>query len=454
MYADVLGRQRNFFRSGETKQIDFRKEQLRKLRDVLQDHEERFYDAIQQDLGKSAFETFTTEISFIYNEIDYFIKNLSSLAKPRKVGTNIINQLGSSKIYWEPFGNTLAIGAWNYPYQLSFVPAVCALAAGNTVILKPSENSPSTAAAMEAAINENFPDEYFHVFQGGVNETTEILKLRFDKIFFTGSPHIGKIVYQAASAHLTPVTLELGGKSPTVVTQSANIEVAARRIVWGKFLNAGQTCIAPDYLYVHEQVRDVLLDAIKRNIGKYKYLPGSENYTRIINPRHFKRLIGFIDQKKIFTGGHYDEDILFIEPTILQNVTWEDKVMQEEVFGPILPVLDYKDFNEVINIIQNHEKPLSAYIFTNNHAEKEAFISKISFGGGCVNDTVMHISNPNLPFGGIGNSGIGSYHGKFGFEAFSHRKSVIDKATWGEPDLRYPPYTETKKKWIRRLQGG
>ncbi len=453
IYADILERQRKFFRSGVTKQVDFRKEQLRKLRDVLRNHEEKLYDAIQQDLGKSAFETFTTEISFIYNEIDYFLKNLESLVKPHKVSTNIINQLGSSRIYSEPFGNTLAIGAWNYPYQLSFVPAVCALAAGNTVILKPSENAPNTAAAMEAVVNENFPDEYFHVFQGGVEETTEILKLQFDKIFFTGSPHIGKIVYQAAAVHLTPVTLELGGKSPAIVTPSANIEVAARRIVWGKFLNAGQTCIAPDYLYVHQQVREALLTAIKRNIEKFQYLPGSENYTRIINSRHFKRLIGFIDQAKVFTGGRYDEDKLFIEPTILQHVTWEDKVMQDEVFGPVLPVLDYNDFNEVVDIIQSHEKPLSAYIFTNNNTEKEAFVSKISFGGGCINDTVMHISNPNLPFGGIGNSGIGSYHGKYGFETFSHRKAVMDKATWGEPDLRYPPYTNTKKKWIRRLQG-
>lgn len=453
IYADILERQRKFFRSGVTKQVVFRKEQLRKLLDVLRNHEERLYDAIQQDLGKSAFETFTTEISFIYNEIDYFLKNLESLIKPQKVSTNIINQLGSSRIYSEPFGNILAIGAWNYPYQLSFLPAVCALAAGNTVILKPSENAPNTAAAMEAVVNENFPNEYFHVFQGGVEETTEILKLQFDKIFFTGSPHIGKIVYQAASAHLTPVTLELGGKSPAIVTPSANIEVAARRIVWGKFLNAGQTCIAPDYLYVHQQVREALLTAIKRNIEKFQYLPGSENYTRIINPRHFKRLIGFIDQAKVFAGGRYDEGKLFIEPTILQHVTWEDKVMQDEVFGPILPVLDYNDFNEVVDIIQSHEKPLAAYIFTNNNAEKEAFVSKISFGGGCINDTVMHISNPNLPFGGIGNSGIGSYHGKYGFETFSHRKAVMDKATWGEPDLRYPPYTDSKKKWIRRLQG-
>ncbi len=450
-FQNILKEQREFFNSQKTKNLSFRKMYLEKLRDVILKNEELLYEAISKDFGKSKFETYAVEISFVLKDIDYFLKNLKSLSRPKRVGTNIANQFGSSKIHPEPLGCTLVIGAWNYPYQLSLSPMVAALAAGNTCILKPSEIAENTMKAMSKIINENFPKEYLHVIEGGIEETTEILKLKFDKIFFTGSTKVGKIVYEAAAKNLTPVILELGGKSPVIVTSEANFEVAAKRIVWGKFLNSGQTCVAPDYILVDEKVKDSFLDSLKSYIQKFNYQPDSEHYTRIINDRNFDRLISLIDQEKVFFGGKYDASKRYIEPTIMNNVTWDDAVMQEEIFGPILPVLTFKNFNEALLQIGAHEKPLSAYLFTNDSEEKENFISKISFGGGCINDVAMHLSNDSLPFGGVGNSGMGNYHGKFGFEAFSHQKSILDRATWGEPDLKYPPYTEKKLNWIKKL---
>lgn len=450
-FTDILEGQKTFFNSQKTKSLSFRRIHLEKLREVVLHNENLLYEAIDKDFGKSRFETYAVELSFILKDIDYYLKNLKSLTKPKRVSTNLANQLGSSKIYAEPLGNTLVIGAWNYPYQLSLSPLVAAMAAGNTCILKPSEIAENTMKAMAKIINENFPKDYLFVAEGGVEETTEILKLKFDKIFFTGSPKVGKIIYEAAAKHLTPVTLELGGKSPVVVTSSANFDVAAKRIVWGKFLNAGQTCVAPDYVLIDEKVKDSFLDSLKMYIQKYKYEAGSEQYTQIINDRNFERLLKLIDQEKIFYGGNSDAAKRFIEPTIMQNVTWEDAVMQEEIFGPILPVLTFKNFNEALIQINKQEKPLSAYLFTGKSEEKKNFISKISFGGGCINDVAMHLSNEALPFGGVGNSGIGNYHGKFGFEAFSHQKGILDRATWGEPDLKYPPYSEKKLKWIKKL---
>lgn len=450
-FQDILTQQRELFNSQKTKSLNYRKIYLEKLKEVLIKNEDLLYEAIYEDFGKSKFDTFTTEISFVLKDIDYFLKNLKSLSKPKRMRTNLANQLGSSKIHSDPLGCTLVIGAWNYPYQLSLSPMVAALAAGNTCILKPSEMAENSMKAMAKIINENFPKEYLFVAEGGVEEITEILKLKFDKIFFTGSPKVGQIIYEAAAKHTTPVVLELGGKSPAIVTSSANFEVAAKRIVWGKFLNAGQTCVAPDYILVDEKVKDSFLDSLKSYIQKFNYQPGSEQYTRIINDRNFERLVKLIDQDKIFYGGKTDAAIKYIEPTILQNVTWDDAVMQEEIFGPILPVLTFKNFNEALLQIAEHEKPLSAYLFTDDSEEKENFVSKISFGGGCINDVVMHLSNDNIPFGGVGNSGIGNYHGKFGFEAFSHQKAILDRATWGEPDLKYPPYTDKKLEWIKKL---
>ena len=450
-FQNILSDQRNLFNSQKTKNLKFRKMYLEKLKEVLLKNEELLYDSIYKDFGKSKFDTFTTEISFVLKDINYFLKNLNSLAKPKKVRTNLANQLGSSKIYPEPLGCTLVIGAWNYPYQLSLSPVVAALAAGNTCILKPSEIAENTMKAMAKIINENFPKDYFYVAEGGIEETTEILKLKFDKIFFTGSPKVGQIIYEAAAKHLTPVTLELGGKSPAIVTSSANFDVAAKRIVWGKFLNAGQTCVAPDYILVDEKVKDSFLDSLQSYIQKFNYHSESENYTQIINQRNFDRLVNLIDQEKVYFGGKTDAAKRYIEPTIMHDVTWNDKVMQEEIFGPILPVLTFKNFNEALLQIAAYEKPLSAYLFSDNSEEKEEFTTKISFGGGCINDVVMHLSNDYLPFGGVGNSGIGNYHGKYGFDAFSHQKAVLDRATWGEPDLKYPPYNDKKLNWIKKL---
>lgn len=450
-FQEILDSQRVFFNSQKTKNLTLRKMYLEKLKEVIVDNEDLLYEAIDKDFGKSKFDTFTTEISFVLKDIDYFLNHLNSLSKPKRVRTNLANQLGSSKVYPEPLGCTLVIGAWNYPYQLSLSPVVAALAAGNTCILKPSEIAENSMKAMVKIINENFPKEYFHVLEGGIEETTEILKLKFDKIFFTGSPKVGQIVYEAAAKHLTPVTLELGGKSPVIVTHTANFEVAAKRIVWGKFLNAGQTCVAPDYLLIDEKIKDSFLDSLKEHIQKFKYTEGAEQYTQIINDKNFERLMKLIDPTKVFLGGKSDSTKRYIEPTILQNVTWDDAVMKEEIFGPILPVLTFKNFNEALAQISAYEKPLSAYLFTDESEEKEKFISQISFGGGCINDVVMHLSNDNLPFGGVGNSGIGNYHGKYGFEAFSHMKAVLNRVTWGEPDLKYPPYSEKKLKWIKKL---
>lgn len=450
-FQNILANQRDFFNTQKTKSLKFRKMYLEKLKEVLLKNEELLCDSIYKDFGKSKFDTYTTEISFVIKDIDYFLNNLKSLAKPKSVRTNLANQFGSSKIYSEPLGCTLVIGAWNYPLQLSLSPMVAALAAGNTCIVKPSEIAENCMKAMAKIINENFPKEYLFVAEGGVEETTEILKLKFDKIFFTGSPKVGKIIYEAAAKHLTPVVLELGGKSPAIVTSSANFEVAAKRIVWGKFLNAGQTCVAPDYILVDEKVKDSFLDSLKSYIQKFNYQADSKEYTQIINDRNFERLTKLIDRDKVFFGGKTDAAKRFIEPTILQNVTWYDAVMQEEIFGPILPVLTFKNFNEALIQIAAQEKPLSAYLFTSSSEEKENFVSKISFGGGCINDVVMHLSNDYLPFGGVGNSGIGNYHGKFGFDAFSHQKSILDRATWAEPDFKYPPYTDKKLNWIKKL---
>ncbi|MDY0930356.1 aldehyde dehydrogenase [Chryseobacterium sp. CFBP8996] len=448
---EVVSQQKAFFKTQQTKNIRFRKMYLEKLRDVILQNENLLYEAIYKDFGKSKFDTFTTEISFILNDIKYYLKNLKSLSKPKKVRTNLANQFGKSRIHSEPLGNILVIGAWNYPYQLSLSPIVAALAAGNCCILKPSEIAENTMKVMAKIINENFPPEYLYAYEGGIDETTELLKLKFDKIFFTGSTKVGKIVYKAAAENLTPVTLELGGKSPAIITKDANLEVAAKRIVWGKFLNAGQTCVAPDYLLVEKSVQEQFLEMLRKYIREFKYEINSEQYTKIINQKNFQRLIKLIDKDKIYFGGNSDEQKRYIEPTILTNINWKDEIMQEEIFGPILPVISFTNLNLILNEILEHDKPLAAYLFTNTTEEKESFTNKISFGGGCINDVIMHLGNENLPFGGVGNSGIGNYHGKFGFETFSHQKAVLQRATWGEPDIKYPPYSEKKLGWIKRF---
>lgn len=449
--SEIVSKQKEFFSTHQTKNIKFRRMYLEKLKELIIDNENLLYEAIKKDFGKSRFDTFTTEISFVINDINYYLKNLKSLSSSKRVRTNLINQIGKSIIFPEPLGNVLVIGAWNYPYQLSLSPVIAALAAGNCCIVKPSEIAENTMKAMTKIINENFPPGYLYSYEGGVEKTTELLKLKFDKIFFTGSTKIGKIIYEAASKNLTPVTLELGGKSPAIVTKEANLEIAAKRIVWGKFLNAGQTCVAPDYVLVEETVQEQFLETLRKYIKTFNYQPESEHYTQIINLKNFDRLAGLINADKIYHGGKYNRENRFIEPTILTNISWDDDVMQDEIFGPILPVISFNNYNIAVNQISELEKPLAAYLFTDSAEEKEIFKNKLSFGGGCINDVMMHLGNENLPFGGVGNSGIGNYHGKFGFETFSHQKAILEKVTWGEPNIKYPPYSEKKFGWIRKI---
>ncbi len=450
-YEQIFKLQKEFFHSQRTKEIAFRKENLLQLKSILKKNEHVLFEAIYKDFRKSGFDTYVNELNLIYQEIDYFLKHLNRLSKPRKVKTGIALLPGKSYIYREPLGCTLIIGAWNYPYSLTLIPLVSAMAAGNTSMIKPSELPANAMRVMAELINTHFPPEYLYVAEGGIPATTEMLKLPYDKIFFTGSPRVGRIVYEAAAKNLTPVTLELGGKSPVIVTNSADLEVAAKRIVWGKFLNGGQTCVAPDYVLVEESVKSRLLELIKQKLEVFNYEDGAEHYVSIINKRNFDRILRLIEPSKLFYGGAYNENTLYIQPTILDNITWDDAVMQEEIFGPILPVLTFTDFNGMLYEILKQEKPLAAYLFTKNRQQKMEFLKTVSFGGGCINDTLMHLTGESLPFGGVGHSGIGNYHGDFGFNTFSHQKSILEKKNWGEPAFKYPPYSQSKLKWIKRF---
>lgn len=448
---DIFQSQKEFFKTQQTKALAFREQNLQQLKHLIKANETLLFEAIYKDFRKSSFDTHLNELSLVYKEIDFFLKNLRKLSRPTTVKTPFILQPGSSRIYHDPLGVTLVIGAWNYPYSLTLIPMVAAIAAGNTCIIKPSELPHNTMNTLAKLINDHFPAHFLHVEKGGISETTELLKLKFDKIFFTGSPKVGKIVYEAAAKNLVPVVLELGGKSPAIVTKTANLEVAAKRLVWGKFINAGQTCIAPDYLLVEETVKPQLLQLIKKQLLEFNYSDGAEHYTAIINQRNFDRILGLVDRDKIFFGGNSNASTLYIEPTILDDVYWEDAIMQEEIFGPLLPVLGFSDLTDVLQKISEGEKPLSAYLFSQDEQEKSQFLNRISFGGGCINDTLVHFANDHLPFGGVGNSGIGHYHGAFGFHTFSHQKAVVEKKNWGEPPLKYPPYSENKLKWIKRF---
>ncbi len=453
--AQVFDAQQNFFNSNSTKDISWRLKQLSKLENLLKQNEEMLYEAIKDDFEKSQFETYVTELSFIYSEIAYTTKHLKSWAKRKKVATGLANFPARSYIIPEPLGTCLVIGAWNYPYQLSLLPAVAALAAGNTVIIKPSEMPARTAAAMAQIINTNFDPKILYVAEGAVEMTTELLKLKFDKIFFTGSTAVGKIIYKAAAENLVPVTLELGGKSPTFVVADADIEVTAQRIVWAKFLNAGQTCVAPDFIMVEKSIEQKFLNALKEEIEKrYSNIQVTDDhYLQIINDKNFARLTGLIDQSKVFYGGQTNSENRFIAPTIMQNVTFEDKVMQEEIFGPILPVISFDSIEEAIAKVKAQPKPLSLYIYSKSSKTIDKLLNELSFGSGAVNDSLMQLSNHHLPFGGVGNSGMGSYHGKTSFDNFSHFKSILHKPFWFESSMKYAPYTDMKLKLVKWIMG-
>ena len=452
-FSELVENQRCFFNTNKTKEINFRIEQLKKLKTVLKENELMLYASIQKDFKKSEFDTYASEFLLIYWEIDEAIKKVHRWSKRKRAKTNLVNLPGKSYIIPEPLGVSLIIGAWNYPYQISLAPAVAAIAAGNTVILKPSEISSETSGTMATIINQNFDENFFKVVEGGIKETTELLKQDFDKIFFTGSTTVGKIVYEAAAKNLTPVTLELGGKNPAIVTRDCQLKKSVKRIVWSKFLNSGQTCIAPDYILVDESIKKEFLELLKKQIEEFNYSFENENYVQIINEKNFNRLIQLIDKENIYYGGKYNSEKRFIEPTILHNINFSDKIMEDEIFGPLLPVISYRNIDEAILKVKSNPKPLALYIFTNDKKIKNRILNEISFGGGCVNDTIMHISNFYLPFGGVGASGFGSYHGEAGFKTFSHYKSIFEKPFWFEPNLKFPPYTKTKLNLIKKFFG-
>jgi aldehyde dehydrogenase (NAD+) len=447
----IVSTQRAFFETGATRPVAFRLQQLKAFQQALREHEERLCAAIREDFGKSTFDTVTTELAILHHDLKESIAKVAKWSARKRVPTPLANFPARSFVIPEPLGVALVMGAWNYPYQLSFAPAIAALTAGCTVVLKPSELPARTSQAIASLVRGTFAPEVFTVVEGGVAETTALLAERFDKIFFTGSVPVGRVVYQAAARHLTPVTLELGGKSPALVAADCNLAMTARRLVWAKYLNAGQTCIAPDYVLVEDSIREAFLEAVKGEIVRQKFRLENDNYVQIVNERNFRRVRALIPPEKVFFGGGCDEARRLIEPTVLAGVGWEDAVMQEEIFGPVLPVIPFTDLDSAIAQVKARPRPLSCYVFTTNAEIRERVLNEISFGGGCVNDAILHVSNPHLPFGGVGESGIGAYHGEEGFRAFTHFKAILDKPTWFEPFLKYAPHTPQRLKWIRRL---
>lgn len=453
-FHSILQRQRNFFATGATLDVQFRLDQLRRLRNLLKDYEQRIYDALYHDLRRAPEETYLIEIAVTLKELDYVIKKLHSWAKPKRIRTPFpLLTPGRSYLYYQPYGCALIISPWNYPIFLNFSPLVGAMAAGNCAVVKPSETSSATQEVISALINDNFPPEYIYSVEANPNEMDSLLAEKFDYIFFTGGTSIGKIIMSAAAKNLTPLTLELGGKSPCIVDETANLRYAATRIIWAKMCNAGQTCIAPDYLYVHHRVKDKLIDECKKVLLHFYGIdPKSSNsYDRIINDKHFERLSNLLQSGKVVIGGQTVKEERYIAPTILDNVTWHDPVMQEEIFGPILPVITFTDIDEVIKTVNANPHPLALYIFSDNKKSINKVINNISFGGGCVNDCLLHVANQYLPFGGIGNSGMGAYHGKFSFETFSHKKAIYERKPKIALGLEYPPFSARKNVWLRRL---
>ncbi len=432
--------QRDFFHNGKTLDYSFRKNQLKALKRMLKNYEQEIYRALKDDLNKSEHETLTTELGFLYSEIDFAIKQLKEWMEPEKADAPITHKGTSNYIYKEPYGVTLVIAPWNYPLQLAIGPAIGAIAAGNTVVLKPSEFTQATSSLLAEIVGDTFDRTFFTVVEGAKETSQQLLEQQFDYIFFTGSSAVGKIVMQQASKYLTPVTLELGGKSPAIIDKDANIDLAAKRVVWGKFTNAGQTCVAPDYLYVHEKVKAKLLKAMKKHIKTFysKKPLQNDDYTRIVHKEHFNRLQALLADGEIEYGGSVDEEKLSIEPTILDNITWDHSIMQEEIFGPLLPMLTFTELDDVISELKQLDKPLALYYFGEKEKSQQSILKNVSFGGGCINDTLYHLANPHLPFGGVGSSGMGAYHGKYGFDTFTHNKSILKQTTKFDLPLRYP----------------
>lgn len=441
-----------FFNTQQTKDISFRKEQLKKLSKAIKSYESDILEALYTDLGKNKVEAYATEIGITLKSIKNARKELKNWTKTKNVDTPLYLFPTKSYIKKEPYGTVLIIAPFNYPFQLVFEPLIGAIAAGNTAIIKPSELTPNVARVIKRLINETFDANYIEVIEGGIAETQTLIHLPFDYVFFTGSENVGKIVYQAASENLVPVTLEMGGKSPVIVDETANIKVASERICFGKFTNAGQTCVAPDYILVHESVKDDLITALSKTLREFygQNIQQSPDYGRIVNLKHYHRLTSLLNsaQMNIVFGGHSDEDERYIEPTLLDHVTNDSAIMQEEIFGPILPILTYQSLDEAIAFIHQRPKPLSLYLFSEDENATQRVINELSFGGGAINDTLMHLANPKLPFGGVGASGMGRYHGKYSFDTFTHEKSYIFKSTRLESGVHLPPY-KGKFKYIK-----
>lgn len=442
-----------FFDKGLTRNYDFRIEMLYKLQKSIKKCETDIIEALSLDLNKPIFEAYTAEIGILYHEINIAVKNLRDWMKPKKVSTPIFLQPSNSYIYTEPKGVILIISPWNYPFQLTISPLIGAIAAGNCALIKPSHKSPKVEKIISKIIKETFAEEYISTIEGPGSEVIDTLieKYRFDHIFFTGSVNVGKKIMQLASKHLTPVTLELGGKSPTIVHHDSDIELAAKNITWAKFYNAGQTCVAPDYLLVHENVKEELIKNIKKYIEKYYGEKKNENIGRIINEDRVDKLISFLNKGNILEGGTFDKKERYIAPTLIDEVNLDDEIMKEEIFGPILPIFTYKDIVEVVSIVRENPYPLSLYLFTKDRQIEKYFIENIQFGGGCINNAISHLVNPNLPFGGVGYSGMGRYHAKYTFDEFSHEKSILKSKGKFEMDLKFPPYNEKKMKWVRKF---
>lgn len=422
--------------------INFRKESLKKLLFSIQINEERIIQALYKDFKKPAFEAVLTETNYVISDLKNTIKNIKYWSKPKKVLPSLLNFPSKDYIYSEPYGKVLIISPWNYPFQLALCPLIAAVAAGNSIVLKPSELTPYTSSLIAEIISNVFDTNHVTVIEGGVEVSQKLLSKRWDYIFFTGSVAVGKIIAKAAAENITPITLELGGKNPCIIEETADLKLAAKRIVWGKFINAGQTCIAPDYLLVHDSIKLEFIEHLKQEItNAYGENPElSPDFTRIINTRNWERLLNLIEPEKVVFGGLYNKENCYLAPTLIDEPGLESEIMKEEIFGPLLPIISYENTIDLKNIITNYEKPLSLYVFTTNNYFAEEMIQKFSFGGGCINDTIIHFSNKRLPFGGVGHSGIGAYHGRLGFDVFSHKKAIVKKANWLDLPFRYAPY--------------
>lgn len=452
-YKEVVEKQREFFKTGKPIDINYRKKALIKLRDAVDKYEEKILYALKLDLGKSEFEGYETELGIVKSELKNTIKNLEKWSKPKKVRASIMNPFSDNRIYNQPYGVCLILSPWNYPFQLALMPLIGSIAAGNTNILKLSEISPFTSGVVREIVEEVFDEEYVAVFSGEAEEAINLIESDVDFIFYTGNPKIGASVAESAGRRLIPCVLELGGKSPCIIDRKADLDNAAKKIVWGKFMNAGQTCVAPDYIIadrlVFLELRDKLIHYIKEFYGENPI--ESDDYPKIINKKNFDRILNLIEGKRLIFGGKYDDDSLKIEPTILEVSSMDEKIMQEEIFGPIIPIIIYKNKSEIFEIIDKNKNPLALYLFTDNNSFEKEIIEKVSFGGGCVNDTIIHCTSEGLPFGGIGRSGIGNYHGKASFDAFSHKKSVVKSKKFADISMKYPPFNEKKLELIKKV---